>query len=188
MRKIFYYCASILLISIFFTHQAHAAISYKLIAPDTVFKTGDNVQFTIEINTNGETITSSQIGMTYDTKYLQYVTATPSNTVDSITVEEKTTGTLTITGTSNNGYSGSGTYALITLKIIAEGSGSTELCTLVPVTTATPTPLPNYPTATRAPLITSGISSNGLSSFLGIGFVVAALGIFIVNQIIFGKK
>jgi hypothetical protein len=178
----------IVIFFIFFASTAQAAISYKLIAPDTVFKTGDNVQFTIEINTNGETITTAQVGMTYDKNYLQYVSATPGNTVDSVTVAENTSGILTISGNKTGGYSGSGTFALITFKIIATGAGSTELCTLVPITTPTPTPLPNYPTATRAPLITSGVNSGSVISFLGISLVTVALSIFIINKIIFGKK
>jgi len=198
MRKNFYSLLFFVILFAVFTGKAYASLSYKLIAPDGTLQSGDNVQFTITIDTQGDKITTTQIGMTYDTQYLQYVSAAPSNTVDSISVTESATGKLVLTGTSGSGFSGSGTFALITFKIIATGSGSTQLCTLVPTSpTSTPpsstppasTSQPVYATTVpKKPLPTSGISASGTTSFLGLGLVIIALAIFIINKNVFIKK
>jgi len=123
------------------------AMTFTLIAPSGILERGQNIQFTINIDTENKSYTSTQIGMTYETQYLEYVSVLAGNTFTTVSANPQGEGKLIISGSSTSGYSGSGTYAYVTFKLIATAPGSTELCALYNPETLTPTSTP-YPTVT----------------------------------------
>lgn len=134
-------CVLFVLFLFGFTKSVSAS-SFSLVAPSGTLTRGQDVSFTVNINTAGSVVTSIQSGMTYDTAYLQYVSAVPGEAMNSITVDTSVgTGKLLFTGTNNTGYNGSGIFATVTFRIIAESPGSTEICTLW-TPTITPTTAP----------------------------------------------
>lgn len=128
----------------FFNQTAQAATaSYSLTAPDGPFNRGDNIDFTISIDTNGQTLSSATIGMTYDTQYLEYVSTTPGDAFSSVNATTQEGGKVVFDATNTEGFSGSGTFATVTFKLIASAPGSTELCVLyTPSSTPTSAPQP----------------------------------------------
>ncbi len=128
-----------------------SAITFDLIAPSGELQRGQEVKFTININTEERSLSSTSIGMTYETQYLEYISTLPGNTFTTVSTDVQDGGRLIISGSSTSPYSGSGTYAYVTYKLIATGPGSTELCALFnpsvsPTPTLTPTgrPQPTY--------------------------------------------
>lgn len=147
------------------------AITYDLLAPSGTLERGQDVKFTINVDTETKSYTSAQIGMTYDAKYLQYVSVSAGNTFTTVSADSATAGKLIITGNSTSGYSGSGTYAYVTFKLIATAAGSTDLCVLFnPENTPTPGPTTANPTA----LPTSGINGGFAQATLGFVFLALA--------------
>lgn len=123
---------------------AHA-VKFDLIPPSGQLTRGQEITFTINIDAQGATINTIQTGMTYETQYLEYVSAAAGAAMNSLTVDtSQGTGKLVFTGTNSSGFTGTGVYATVVFKIIAESSGSTELCTLWAVT-PTNTPVPTTP-------------------------------------------
>lgn len=175
MKKIL---QSLVLFFVFlFMAETTQALTFDLIAPTEQLQSGQNVRFTVNITTEGKSYTSTKIGMTYDTQYLEYVSVSAGNTFTTVTSDPQGEGRLIISGNSATGYSGSGTFAYVTFKIIAAGPGSTELCALFNPDTPTNTPAPPPPTA----LPTSGTVGNfkyGLA--LGLVFLALAGGGFVV--------
>lgn len=155
------------------------ALTFDLIAPTGELQRGQDVKFTVNINTEGKSYTSTKIGMTYETQYLEYVSVSAGNTFTTVTADPQGSGKLIISGNSTAGYSGSGTFAYVTFKLIATSAGSTQLCALFNPDTPTPTPQPTTPQPTALP--TSGTVGNfkyGLA--LGLVFLALAGGGFVV--------
>ena len=146
------------------------ATTYDLIAPSGTLTRGQNLQFTININTEGNSLSSSVVGMTYDTQYLQYISATPGNSFTTVTATDQGGGKLLVNGSSATPYSGSGTFAYVTFNLIATGPGSTQLCALFNPS-STPTPGPG---ATSAPVPTS-LPKTGDTESVTKGVVLASL-------------
>lgn len=134
-----------LILSLFIVPRNVSATSFDLINPEGALSRGQDVIFTININTEGESLGSSAIGMTYETQYLEYVSVAPGDTFSTVSADVQGDGKLIITGTSTNPYSGAGAFAYITFKLIATQSGSTQLCVLFNPQTSTPTPNPTTP-------------------------------------------
>lgn len=135
------------------------ATTFDLIAPTEQLVRGQDVKFTINIDTEGKSLSSTSVGMTYETQYLEYVSTTPGNTFTTISADVQDVGKLLITGSSTTPYSGAGTFAYVTFKLIATSSGSTQLCALFSPSTPTATPGPSAtpgPTATPGPSPTPG--------------------------------
>ena len=148
------------------------ALTFDLLAPSGDLQSGQNVQFTINIDTEGSSLTSSAIGMTYETQFIEYISVAPGNTFTTVTTDNQGNGRLVITGSSTSGYSGSGSFAVVTFKIVATSPGSTQLCALFnPGTTPTPppnsSPTPIPPTA----LPTSGPRGARTKDFCTIGLL-----------------
>lgn len=122
---------------------AHA-ISFEIIPPSGQLSQGQEVTFTINLDTAGASVTTIQSGMTYVTTALEYVSAAAGAAMDSIQVDTtQGAGKLLLTGTKAAGFTGKDAFATVVFKIIATQSGSTELCTLwQPETTTAPTPAP----------------------------------------------
>lgn len=128
------------------------AVVFNLVPPSGQLQRGQEITFTINIDTQGAAVTTIQTGLTYDTQFLEYVSAAAGAAMDSISVDTSLgTGKLLLTGTNAAGFTGTGVYATIVFRIIAQESGSTELCTLW-TPTPSPTLPPNAPTATPVPL------------------------------------
>lgn len=135
----------------FYVSSVHA-LTFDLIAPSGELIRGQEIKFTINIDTEGKSLSSTSIGMTYETQYLEYVSTLPGNTFTTVSTDVQDGGRLIISGSSTSPYSGSGTYAYVTFKLIATGPGSTELCALFnPLVSPTPTLTPTGPQPTSPP-------------------------------------
>src|SRR3990167_4762894 len=116
------------------------AVTYDLVAPEGALRRGNDAQFTIYIDTEDSTVTTGQIGMTYDTAVLQYVSTSPGAAMNSVSKTDTESGKFLLTGTSS-GFKGNDVFANVTFKIIADAPGSTEVCALwAPTPTGTPGP------------------------------------------------
>lgn len=136
----------------FFIKEAQAVISFSVAAPTETLVQGQEFDFTVSINTWGESVSTVQSKITYDSVSLQFVSITNGNFFSQITNTTPSAGTFNVTGTSASPKVGSGTFAVIRFRIIATSSGEAELCSasLVSVT-PTPTTPPNGPTPTTPP-------------------------------------
>lgn len=156
------YFLTILVCFLFFAlyvQSAFALTTFTLTAPSGTLQQGQNVTFTIGIDTGGDSLSSTSVGMTYDTQYLQYVSTSPGNTFTTVSADVAGTGKLILTGSSGTAFTGTGTFAYVTFKLIATGPGSTQLCTLFNPASPTPTPGATStpgPTPTTGPTITPG--------------------------------
>jgi hypothetical protein len=170
MRKVF--LLVLFFLGIFLLPTKAFALTFDLIPPSGQLKQGQEIKFTINIDTEGKSYASTQIGMTYDTQALEYVSVSPGDTFATISSQPQDGGKMIITGSSTNGYSGSGVFAYVTFKIIATSPGSTQLCALFNPD-ATPTIAPTSPPKPTA-LPTSGETNGAIKSFL-MGTVFLAL-------------
>ncbi|MEK7633591.1 MAG: cohesin domain-containing protein [Patescibacteria group bacterium] len=146
------------------------ALTFDLIAPSGQLVRGQDVKFTVNINTEGKALSSSSIGMAYETQYLEYVSAVAGNTFTTISTDVQNSGKLILTGSSTTSYSGSGVFAYVTYKIIATGSGSTQLCTLFDPSSSTPTPRPTLP-----PVVPTSLPKSGETNSTTRGIILATV-------------
>jgi LPXTG-motif cell wall-anchored protein len=192
MQKVFFYISLSFFICLFFLFPKGAyATTYDLLAPEGVLTMGQIVTFTINIDSQGASITNAEIGMTYDTQYLEFQNITPGDAFPTVTATPASGGKLVISASSSSGYNGAGTFALVNFKLIAQAPGSTEICTLwAPSTSptpqsATPTTSPNQPTTPPLPtrLPTTGINKPFIyASSVGIIVTLAASGLFLISK------
>lgn len=177
----------------FYVLPAHA-LTFDLVAPSGELTRGQDVKFTINVNTEGNSLTTSTIGMTYETQYLEYVSVSPGDSFTTISADVQGDGKFIITGTSTTPYSGSGVFAYVTYKLIATGPGSTQLCALYNPQTISPTPTPG-PTSTPAPgeptsppaptaLPKTGESNSTVQGaiFASLFFVAAGISLFVFKK------
>jgi len=145
-------CASFLfIVSVFFIllPQTFAA-TFDLIPPTGTSTRGQDITFTINISTAGESVTSIQTGLTYDSTLLKYISFTAGAAMNSV-IDDQTSygpGKVLFTGKNNTGYNGTGVFATVVFNIIAQSSGQTDICSLW-VPTPTPTII-NTPIPTQA--------------------------------------
>lgn len=158
----------------FFFAKNIYALNFDLVAPSGELQRGQEVKFTINIDTEEKSYSSTQIGMTYETQYLEYVSVSPGDAFTTVSTTPAGDGKIIITGSSSSPYSGSGVFAYVTFKIIAAGPGSTQLCALFNPE-ITPTSPPN-PTA----LPTTGVVANISQIILGSVFLALASAGFII--------
>lgn len=136
-------------------------IKFSLIAPTGELKRGDTARFTVNIDTKGETVKETQIGATYQSQYLEFVNAVPTDDFPNITVSRQSESSMIISGSNPNGFTGQGIFTYLDFKIIAKTSGSAQLCSLFtpsppssgyPSSSPTgPTSIPTYPQNTSIP-------------------------------------
>lgn len=163
---------------LFVRSEVHA-VSYSLIPPSGQLSRGQNVDFTITIDSQGETVNSTQIGMSYESQYLEYVNTTPGDAMSTISVTQQTDNKLLFSASSTTGFTGSDDFAVVTFKIIAEAPGTANLCVLFQLT-PTPTSPATLPSATSAPGIPQPTSLPATGSFdnlnntLGLGLLLIA--------------
>ncbi|MCR4329468.1 MAG: cohesin domain-containing protein [Candidatus Roizmanbacteria bacterium] len=137
-------------ISLVFFCTSAQAVYYGITGPSGQVVNGQEYEWTITVDTQGQALTDGAAAVTFDTQYLQYVSTTPGDFFNSVSASPSAT-VVTLTGTNLSAKSGTGTFAKVKFKLIASGPGSTELCTVAPVTTPTPTP----PVATATPVPTT---------------------------------
>lgn len=169
----------------FYVIPAHA-LTFDLIAPSGELVRGQEVKFIINIDTEGKSLSSTSIGMTHETQYLEFISVSPGNTFMTVSADVQDSGKLIISGSSTTPYSGSGTYAYVTYKLIATGPGSTELCALYNPQTPTSTPAPGGPTSPPAPtaLPKTGESKSTTQGAIlaSLFFVAAGAGLFVFKK------
>jgi len=171
------------------------ATKFDLVPPSGTLQRGQNITFTINIDTEGTAITTIQSGLTYDSTLLQYVSVTAGAAMNSVVADTTTygTGKVLFTGTSNAGYNGTGVFATVVFTIIAQSSGSTEICTLwLPEATPTPAPSPTIgPSPTPGPTlppqptalpVTGTTNTRNTAILFAVTFLVVAGGIFYLSQ------
>lgn len=171
------------------SHTVVYATKYELIAPTGTLTRGQNVPFTLNVNTEGASMSSASVGLTYKTEYLQYTSISPGDTFSTVSATPESDGNLSITASQSPGFNGSGTLATINFKLIATAPGSTELCTLT--TPTTPPTITNTPppgttatssaTPTRLPT-TGGVDSTVQNLLFGAAFIALAGGLIWMNM------
>ncbi|MCR4326467.1 MAG: hypothetical protein NUV52_02320 [Candidatus Roizmanbacteria bacterium] len=114
------------------------ATSYTIVAPAGELVRDQEYDFTVNVNTDGASMTTGSAKVTYESQYLQYISTTPGDFFGTV---DATPGTsiVDLVGTNTAAKSGSGSFAVIRFKLIADSPGSTELCTVAEVPTTTPT-------------------------------------------------
>ena len=140
----------VIFLAVFVLPEPAEAIIFDLIAPQTVTR-GSNAVFTLNIDSEGENVTNTEIGMNFETQYLEFVGAVPGAAMANIEVVNVSADRFLLKGSNPAGFSGNGIFATVTFKVIATAPGSTILCGLWgPDTTPTPppegTPIPTVPT------------------------------------------
>lgn len=177
------------ILSVFFVIVPSSfATKFDLIPPSGTLTRGQNITFTINIDTEGASVTSIQSGLTFDSTLLQYVSVTPGAAMGSVVADTTTygTGKVLLTGTNASGYNGTGVFATVVFTIIAESSGSTEICSLwLPTPTVTPGPTAIAATAPPQPtaLPTTGSEdSKNTAVAIAVSFIAAAGGVFYLSQ------
>jgi hypothetical protein len=186
----------VLIAVIFFTFfvlpkDSLAAIRFTLEAPSGQLTQGQEVSFIINIDTQGASVNTASLQANYDPNYLEFVAVRPGNTFSQITATplSNTDGGkrwLLISASNPTNFTGSGIFAYYVLRIIAQSSGSTEICDITEVS-PTPAPQNTYapqpttpPGTPRAP--TSGNFGSGSQAvFIGGIFIVLAAVFYAVN-------
>ena len=162
------------------------ALTFDLIAPTDQLVRGQDVKFTVNVDTEGKSLSSTSIGMTYETQYLEFVSVSPGNTFTTVSADVQGDGKFIITGTSTTPYSGSGVFAYVTYKLIATGPGSTQLCALYNPQTPTSTPAPGGPTSPPAPtaLPKTGESKSTVQGAIlaSLFFIAAGVSLFVFKK------
>lgn len=161
------------------------ALTFDLVAPSEQLTSGQDVKFTVNINTEGSSLSTSTIGMTYETQYLEYVSVAPGDSFTTVSADVQGDGKLLLTGTSTAPYSGSGVYAYVTFKLIATGPGSTQLCALYNPQTPTATPAPaatSAPAPTALPKTGQGDSTVQGAILASLFFVAAGISLFVFKK------
>ncbi len=182
MKRWFFSIVSLLamLIALQLNTSVVYATQFDLIAPSGSFNRGQDVQFTVTVDTQGQTLTSTQIGMTYENGILEYVSTEAGDAFPEVTTNNSEAGKLVFSATNNDGFSGTGNLAIVTFKIIATASGSTDLCVLY--NPATPTSVPTTPAPTSLPQ-TGAIDKTSQGAIAGIAFLLlAGAGIIFLNK------
>lgn len=203
MRQLFSFIVVIIFLfaGLFNRAKPVYAAKYALIPPADELTRGQEVQFTVTIDTQGKNLTSAAVGITYQTQYLQYISTTPGDAMGAITVSQQGSGKFIINGSEPSGFSGQGDFAFITFKIIADAPGETELCALfAPQTTPVPTtpgssPAPTSELEEETPIVTNAPAPTRLpasgstdATNTALVFALGLLGVFIGMRLIIKRS
>lgn len=176
----------LLILGVLIIPDSVLATTFDLIAPSGELIRGQEIKFTINIDTEGKSLSSTSIGMTHQSQYLEFVSVLPGNTFTTVSADVQGGEKLIITGSSTTPYSGSGVFAYVTYKLIATGPGSTELCALFnpaetptatpqPTSSPQPTSPPGQPTYTPYPPQPTPLPKAGGSRSTTQGAIIASL-------------
>lgn len=183
----------LLLIIVAFPVHSSAATTFQLYPPEGALSRGQEIQFIITIDTAGASVTAAQIGLTYQTADLQYLSTTPGSAFTSIAVSQLGGGKLLFTKGDTLPFSGSEDFAYVNFKIISTAPGSSELCVLwapspTPTIPPTATPPPGttaIPTVLPTRLPTSGSTDpTDRAGVFGALLLMAAVGLYAVPKFI----
>jgi len=168
----------------FFSPKKSFATKYRLDLPSGTFERGQSYDFTINIDTQGATVNSGTIGVNYDTQYLEYVGVTAGETMTEVSSSPAGDGRLILNGTNTNGFNGTGVFAKITFKLIAQAPGETQICVLW---NPEQTPIPTPTAISKPPRVTSLPTSGNmrktvLGIILGTMFFFTFGSFFILNK------
>ncbi|MFA6006010.1 MAG: cohesin domain-containing protein [Patescibacteria group bacterium] len=136
---------------------------FTLVAPTGPLTIGQNYEFTVMVVTGTDGTTGAQAQISYDPVALEYVSTRNGLFFSSLTDQLVGTNYVLLTGASSEVVRGSGTFAVLTFKLVASSGDSTSLCSVVPVVTptvtATPTSTPTpSPTITGTPAATATVT------------------------------
>lgn len=166
----------------------YASTQLDLIPPEGELKRGDEVQFTITVDTGGSAVSSLQVGIEYDSAVLQYLNTTPGDTYQTITATPLDANRILITASNPVAGTINGNLAYVEFKIIADEPGETELCTLFLPETPTPNPQatagPTNPPPSALPK-TGEAGSGPTMAIVGTILLVVAGGFFFAGQNLF---
>lgn len=129
------------------------AVSFFLTEPEPPFSQDQEIEYTININTQGETLTSIEAEMIFDTDYLEYISTTAGAIFPNVSADEIESGILQISATVNPGdpgVTGTGTFAVVRYRLTGSPQDDVELCA-VTVVTPTPSPSPTTPPSQPTP-------------------------------------
>ncbi len=164
-----------------FTKNVSATTFDLYVSTEPPYNRGQEITFTISINTEGATLNNTSIGMTYDTQYLQYLNTIPASSFETVTTDNLGDGKLVFYGSSSGGFSGQGKFVDVVFKLIAQAPGSTELCVLWnPQTTSAPQP--TSPQPTQIPKTGNNNYSLKASLFGGGLLILASLKFLLFNK------
>ena len=203
LKKIVIYLAVFLILPVLI--GSVNAITYDLFAPQGQLQRGQTVQFTININTEGSTVTTGEIGASYETPYLEYLGITPGPAMTSVVATPQGSGSFLVTGTNTAGFNGNDVFAIIDFRLIADSPGSSVLCVLwAPETSPTPpnptagptnppgsTPSPTVIRPTSSVRIPTALPKTGINepknfaSLAGGFFLLTALSFLILKKVTF---
>lgn len=167
-----------ILFFIFIFPKNSFAQKFELLAPGGTLTRGQTVTFTINIDTKSKKLTTAQIGLTYNTQYLEFINVTPGDTFSTVSSEPVETGKILITGEDTSGFNGKGIFAYVNFKLIAASPGSTELCALwAPQPSPTKVPTGIQPTGIQPTSLprTGYETPQNIASFLGVFFAISAV-------------
>lgn len=170
----------------FFTKNVFATTFDLYVSTEPPYNRGQEITFTISINTEGKTLNNTSIGMTYDTQYLQYLNTIPASSFETVTTDNLGNGKLVFYGSSSKGFSGQEKFVDVVFKLIAQAPGSTELCVLwnpqTPTTPQPTTPQTTSPQPTQIPKTGNNKYSLKASLFGGGLLILASLKFLLFNK------
>lgn len=145
---------------------------------------GQVFEWKVNITVEEETVREEQFYFTYDTNSLELQGFFAGDFFDTVSYNEVEKGKIYVLAESSTPKSGSGTVAVVKMKIIAESPGTAQLCAVLRITptptgqpTNVPTPTSFSATATPRPtaLPTSGLVNSFFSyAFFGGVFLLLA--------------
>jgi len=199
-RVTFQFIMFVMLMLILFSPSVYA-VSFDPVPPTTPLVRGQNFSFGININTEGNTVTTIQTGLEFDPTLLEYVSVTPGQAMNSVVADTTTygAGKVLFTGTNTAGFNGTGVFATVIFKLIAATSGQTDICSLwlpeptpsaapsptigpSPTVGPSPTPGPTLPPQPTSLPKTGITDSRNTAMMLAISFLIAAGGVFYLSQ------
>lgn len=130
------------------------ATKFSLSLPPGPFNRDQVIQATVNIDAEGLALTSATTLVHYDTNYLEYQSTSLGTFFPRIAAVKAGPDIVQITGSVSSGdagKSGTGIFAKINFKIIAEAAGSTTFCTILSIS---PTPAVASPTPIATPRLT----------------------------------
>lgn len=151
--RVIFLALGIFLVS-FLCPEKVAAVKYDLITPSGPFNRGQVVQIGVIIDTQGESLESAQLDLSYKNDFLEYQGVEAGAVFPSVEGAITGANTIRIVGRIESGdtkKSGVGLFAQINFKIIYDATGETEFCTIISRPTPTQPPASPQPTTELPP-------------------------------------
>lgn len=196
MYKIFHIIITIVITGVFLVSSPVLAANpeFKLVLTTTgPLSRGQDIQFAVQLDAKGNTIKAQQIGLAPDTRYIQYLSASPGEAMSTVEVQTFSDGRILLSGSNPSGFTGSGVFAYVNFKIIAEAPGDTTLCsfwnpnsTPTPPPGATNTPIP--PGTVEPTVLPTRLPRSGSATFTQIVGIIGAFFLVISTTSFFASN